>query len=62
MNNEYQKRIDKVLSYIEANLENKLSLTELAKVSSFSVYHFHRIFTGILGETVGCANTLAMVN
>lgn len=52
MNKEYKRRIDKVIQYIEENLDNKISLTEVAKVSDFSVYHFHRIFKGIVGETI----------
>ena len=52
MNKEYKVRIDRVIQYIEANLANNISLTEVAKISHFSVYHFHRIFTGIVGETV----------
>ena len=52
MNNKYKIRIDKVIQYIESNLSNKISLTEVANVSHFSAYHFHRIFTGIVGETV----------
>jgi len=52
MNKEYTLRIDRVLQYIEANLTKKISLTEVAAVSHFSAFHFHRIFTGIIGETV----------
>ena len=52
MNNKYKVRIDRVIQYIEINLSNKISLAEVAKVSHFSAYHFHRIFTGIVGETV----------
>lgn len=52
MNKEYKKRIDRVIQYIESNLDNKISLTEVANVSNFSIYHFHRIFTGIVGETI----------
>ena len=52
MNREYKVRIDRVLHYIESNLTNKISLAEVANVSHFSAYHFHRIFTGIVGETV----------
>ena len=52
MNKEYKVRIDRVIRYIEANLTNKISLTEVAKVSYFSAYHFHRIFSAIMGETV----------
>ena len=52
MNKEYKKRIDRALQYIESNLNNKILLAEVANVSHFSAYHFHRIFTGIIGETV----------
>lgn len=52
MNKEYKKRIDRVIQYIESNLDKKISLTEVANVSNFSAHHFHRIFTGIFGETV----------
>lgn len=40
----YSKSIQKVISYIDANLNNKLSLEELADVAGFSKYHFLRIF------------------
>lgn len=52
MKKEYNKRIDRAIKYIEANLGNKISLNEVANVSNFSAYHFHRIFTGIVGETI----------
>ena len=49
---EYVARINRVIDYIEANLEDELSLRSLAKVANFSAYHFHRIFKGIVGETL----------
>jgi len=52
MNKEYTVRIKRVIQYIEANLANKISLTDVAEVSCFSVYHFHRIFSATMGETV----------
>lgn len=52
MNKEYRKRIDRVLRYIETNLADRISLADVANVSHFSPYHFHRIFSGIVGETV----------
>jgi len=52
MNKEYKLRIDRVLQYIDANLTNKISLAEVAEVSHFSAFHFHRIFSAIIGETV----------
>jgi len=48
---EYKSRVNKTLDYIESNLSNQFTLDELASVASFSKYHFHRIFMGILGET-----------
>ncbi len=52
MNKEYKLRIDRVMLYIEANLTEKISLAEVAEVSHFSAFHFHRIFSAITGETV----------
>ncbi len=51
-NNTYQERILKVLIHIQNHLDNDLSLAELAKVAMFSPYHFHRIFSGMVGESV----------
>ncbi|WP_151172747.1 AraC family transcriptional regulator [Pseudoalteromonas ruthenica] len=52
MDREYKKRIERVIQYIETHLTEKISLADVAKVSHFSPYHFHRIFTGVIGETV----------
>ena len=48
----YQERILKVLLYIQSNLYEDLSLEELAHLACFSPYHFHRIFHGMVGETL----------
>ncbi|MEM7129768.1 MAG: GyrI-like domain-containing protein [Chloroflexota bacterium] len=52
MDKRYQARIERVIQYIEENLGQKLSLHDIAEVSHFSQYHFHRIFRGIMGETL----------
>jgi AraC family transcriptional regulator len=52
MNKEYKRRIDRVIEYIEASLTTNISLADVAEVSCFSPYHFHRIFTAIMDETV----------
>lgn len=52
MNHKYISRIRRVLRYIEEHLHTKISLAEVAKVSHFSEYHFHRIFKGAMRETV----------
>lgn len=48
----YQQRINKVIDYINSNLDKSFSLDELATVAHFSSYHFHRIFVAIVGESV----------
>ncbi len=47
---EYTRRINLVLDYIEENLDQELSLAKLSQVASFSPYHFHRIFSAVMGE------------
>jgi AraC family transcriptional regulator len=37
---------------MEDNISKDLSLTELADVAHFSPFHFHRIFRGMVGETL----------
>ena len=49
---EYIKRILKVLVYIEEHIEDEITMSELAKLSCYSPFHFHRIFQSIVGETV----------
>ena len=49
---QYISRINRVIDYIEANLDQDLSLASLAKVANFSQFHFHRIFRAMVGETL----------
>jgi methylphosphotriester-DNA--protein-cysteine methyltransferase len=49
---EYVGRINRVIDYIEENIDTELSLETLAKVASFSRFHFHRIFSALVGETL----------
>lgn len=49
---EYTARINRVMDYIQSNLNQSLSLGELAKIACFSPYHFHRIFSSFTGETL----------
>jgi len=48
----YHERILRVQLYIQKHLDEVLSLEELARMACFSPVHFHRIFRGILGESV----------
>ena len=49
---EYISRINRVIDYVEANIDQDLSLASLAKVANFSQFHFHRIFRAMVGETL----------
>jgi AraC family transcriptional regulator len=51
--NNYQKSIDKVLTYIDANLNEKQELDKLAAIANLSKFHFHRIMKAFLDETLG---------
>jgi AraC family transcriptional regulator len=51
--NNYQKSIDKVLTHIDANLNEKQELDKLAEIANLSKFHFHRIMKAFLDETLG---------
>lgn len=48
---EYISRINRVMDYIGKNLDKTIDLGVMAEIASFSPYHFHRIFSYIVGET-----------
>lgn len=48
----YQQRIGLVLRHIEQHLDARPDLEELARIACFSPYHFHRIFSSMVGESV----------
>ena len=50
--NTYAARMLKVLNHIQQNLDDPLDLETLAGLTHFSVSHFHRVFKGMLGETI----------
>ena len=49
---EYTSAITAAIDFIEAHLFESLSPAEVATHIGFSEYHFHRIFQGMLGESV----------
>ena len=50
---EYTRRMHQVLEYIDLHLDQPLELAELAGVAHFSPFHFHRLFSAWMGETLG---------
>ncbi len=49
---DYSERVMRVLNFIQKNLDRPLPLEDLAAVACFSPYHFHRVFRGMVGESV----------
>ncbi len=50
---EYAARMHRVLEYIDRHLDEQLDLETVAKVANFSSFHFHRLVTAWMGETLG---------
>jgi len=49
---EYIRRINKALEFIDQHLDQTIRLEDVARVSHFSPYDFHRMFHAMVGETV----------
>jgi AraC family transcriptional regulator len=48
---EYARRVGAALDFIDRNLGRDISLSGLAAVAHFSPFHFHRIFSALVGES-----------
>ena len=48
---EYIARINRVMQFVELHINQTLNLDDMAQVAHFSPFHFHRIFTILVGET-----------
>lgn len=44
--------VHKAIEFIEEHLDEDISLSSVAAYVAFSEYHFHRIFSAVLGESV----------
>lgn len=49
---DYKERMLRVLVHIQQRLDDPLPLAELAALACLSPCHFHRVFTGMVGESV----------
>jgi AraC family transcriptional regulator len=47
---DYQRRIVRALLYIQDHLDEEVTLEGVAGVAAFSTFHFHRIFSALVGE------------
>ena len=50
---EYLKRVNLVIEYINNHLGDDIDLNQLAEMSHLSPYHFHRVMSAFLGEPLG---------
>src|SRR5438045_9670746 len=50
---EYVARMHRVVEHIDRHLDEPLDLETLAGVENFSSFHFHRLFSAWMGETLG---------
>lgn len=51
--NVYARRFERVLDYIDKNLDGPLTVETLSGVASFSKFHFHRQFANYCGINIG---------
>ena len=47
----YKARVDAAIMYMHDHLHEKVILEDLAKTAGFSAFHFHRLFSAMIGET-----------
>lgn len=48
----YFLQIQVAIDFIESNLTKDINLSDVAQTTNFSMYHFHRIFQAIVGESI----------
>jgi len=50
---QYPEIIKASLEYIERNLKTDITIEELARTAHYSAYHFCRVFSSVMGSSVG---------
>ena len=48
----YVRKIEKVIQYIELNLNEEIRIEDLADLCHLSKFYFHRIFTALTGDSI----------
>lgn len=51
-NKSHFEQINLALVYVHNNFDSNITAEDLAKVSGYSIFHFHRIFKDIVGQSV----------
>lgn len=47
------ERVQRAIDFIEEHLYDAITIDEIASTAAYSVWHFQRVFSGMVGETVG---------
>lgn len=50
--NDYAARMLRVLNHMQRHLDAPMDIARLAGIANFSMSHFHRVFRGMLGESI----------
>jgi len=48
----HNERMNRVVQYIEDNLDSELKIQELSNIACYSEFHFHRLFRSFVGESL----------
>jgi len=49
---EYENNLNKAVNYIESNLSERIKTSDVAYEAAYSLFHFHRIFQAVTGDTI----------
>ena len=52
MKEDYIKRVNRILAFIDENIDNELSLEVISSIGFYSPFHLHRLFKAITNETL----------
>ena len=52
MNKDYIERVNKAIRFIDQNLDKNLNLQTISRIAMYSPFHFHRIFSAIVNESL----------
>lgn len=53
MTDSYRPQVERAMKFIADHLDRPISVRDVARVAHLSEFHFHRIFTAVVGEPIG---------
>ncbi len=53
MSESYRPQVERAMRFIADHLDRPITAREVARVAHLSEFHFHRIFTAVVGEPIG---------